>query len=75
MYGLTLGKFHEDMNIPFRALFKILRYLGRWDERVLGIEHVVRLGYSVHHVIIFIDVVGYNDIDLVQREVVSVNVL
>jgi len=55
------------MNIPFRALSKILRQLGRWDELVLGIEHVATLGYSVHYVVVPI-VGGCKDFDFVQRE-------
>ena len=49
-----LNPVHEG--IPFWVLFKILRYLDRWVELELGIEHIVRLGHVVQYVLVFIDV-------------------
>jgi len=53
---------------------KIPRYPLHRVELELGIEHVVRLGYVVHYVVVFI-VVGYIDIDFIRREPNSVRVV
>jgi len=60
------------MNILFRNLFKILRYLEVWAELDLGIEHIARLGYVMLHALQFI-FVRYIDIDFIQREPNGVN--
>lgn len=74
MYGLTLRRFREDIDIPFRILRKIFRYLVYWDKLELGIEHIVRLGYVVHYRSVFI-VIGYIDIDFIQCEHTIVKVV